>query len=283
MRAEPVKDLAGRVAVITGGGSGIGRAAAGALAAEGVSLVLAGTTAERLDDAANEIGGVAAATLVCDVTEPDSFERLRDLALSRFGRVDIVMNNAGALSVGYPEDIPLDEWRRVFDVNVMALVRSNQIFLPILLAQGSGHLVNTASVDGLFGFGYDRLPYAASKAAVVSLSEGLALYLKPRGIGVTCFCPGPVATNIGGSMRHFGRPLAIHGAGEQFHMMPAAEAAAAIVEAIRENRFLVPTHAVTREIVRRRAEDPDAFVDHQIRHPQVIFTIEGQASLPRLD
>src|SRR3546814_11494663 len=85
----------------------------------------------------------------------------------------------------------------------MSIVRSNHVFLPLFIAQGEGHIINTASVDGLFGFGYDRLPYAASKAAVVTLSEGLALYLRPKGIGVTCLCPGPVATEIGDAMNFF--------------------------------------------------------------------------------
>src|SRR3546814_10577705 len=106
----------------------------------------------------------------------------------------IIMNNIATVSCGLPEDIPVEEWQRAFDVNLMSIVRSNHVFLPLFIAQGEGHIINTASVDGLFGFGYDRLPYAASKAAVVTLSEGLALYLRPKGIGVTCLCPGPVAT-----------------------------------------------------------------------------------------
>src|SRR3546814_4024921 len=98
----------------------------------------------------------------------------------------------------------------------MSIVRSNHVFLPLFIAQGEGHIINTASVDGLFGFGYDRLPYAASKAAVVTLSEGLALYLRPKGIGVTCLCPGPVATEIGDAMNFFSENIDIHGAGEAF-------------------------------------------------------------------
>src|SRR3546814_5305552 len=126
------------------------------------------------------------------VTEPFAFEQLKAQALVRFGAVHIIMNNIAAVSCGLPEDIPVEEWQRAFDVNLMSIVRSNHVFLPLFIAQGEGHIINTASVDGLFGFGYDRLPYAASKAAVVTLSEGLALYLRPKGIGVTCLCPGPV-------------------------------------------------------------------------------------------
>ena len=132
--------------------------------------------------------------------------------------------------------------------------------------------MNVASVDGLYGFGFDRLPYAASKAAVVQLSEGMALYLRPKGIGVTCFCPGPIATNIGDSIRHFGRPVDVRGAGKELTMMPPVKAAAMIVDAIRKNHFLVASHTATYDYMRLRATDTDAFVEHQIDHPQVLFS-----------
>src|SRR3546814_10773717 len=118
----------------------------------------------------------------------------------------------------------------------MSIVRSNHVFLPLFIAQGEGHIINTASVDGLFGFGYDRLPYAASKAAVVTLSEGLALYLRPKGIGVTCLCPGPVATEIGDAMNFFSENIDIHGAGEAFAMMDAADVGVMVRKAIQDDR-----------------------------------------------
>src|SRR3546814_16255853 len=93
----------------------------------------------------------------------------------------IIMNNIATVSCGLPEDIPVEEWQRAFDVNLMSIVRSNHVFLPLFIAQGEGHIINTASVDGLFGVGYDRLPYAESKAAVVTLVEGLAFYLRKTG------------------------------------------------------------------------------------------------------
>ncbi len=90
------------------------------------------------------------------------------------------MNNVGALTRGLPDHIPVHEWHRIFDINLFSVVRSNDVFLPLLVEQGSGHIVNTASFAGLYTYAYDRLPYAAAKAAVVQLSEGLALYLRPK-------------------------------------------------------------------------------------------------------
>ena len=177
-----------KVAIITGAASGIGQGSALALARAGMKVVIADVNeaeAEAVAVAARGYG-VSAISALCDVGDTDSLLALRDLTLSRFGRVDVIMNNAGVILSGLPEQIPLNEWERVFNVNLMSVVRSIHIFVPLLLAQGSGHVVNTASVAGLMTYSYDRMPYAASKAAIVQMSEGLALYLRPKGIGVTC-------------------------------------------------------------------------------------------------
>lgn len=265
-----MKDIAGRVAVITGAGSGIGRAAALALAEAGAQVALVGRSATPLETVAAKIGD-AALVLPHDVAAPDAFEAIRDATLARFGRVDIVMNNAAAISTAAPEEMPNEEWQRVLDVNLMAPVRSNAVFLPLLLEQGSGHLIYTASVDALYGFAFDRLPYAASKAALVQMAEGLAIYLRPQGIGVTCLCPGPVATGIVGMMRSFGAPHEIRGPGAFLDMVSAEAVGAMVVAAIREDRFLLLTHPdQVRALMLDRADDPDAFVDRWIAEPHVI-------------
>ena len=130
-----------------------------------------------------------------------------------------MVNNVGVLTNGLPEDIPVTEWQRILDINLMSVVRSNAAFLPLLLDQGSGHLVNTASFAGLFTYSYDRLPYAATKAAIVQISEGLAIYLRPKNIGVTLLCPGPVLTNIAAAVPTFGAGAPLRTPGEQFELL----------------------------------------------------------------
>ena len=165
--------LRDKVAVITGAASGIGRATARALANHGAHIVAVDRDDEGIGALADELGQARVLPQRADVSDPQAFEDIRSAALQRFGRVDLVANNVGVLTNGLPQDIPVTEWQRILDINLMSVVRSNAAFLPLLLEQGSGHLVNTASFAGLFSYSYDRLPYAASKAAIVQISEGL--------------------------------------------------------------------------------------------------------------
>jgi|KBSSwiStaDraftv2_1062776.scaffolds.fasta_scaffold394164_2 NAD(P)-dependent dehydrogenase (short-subunit alcohol dehydrogenase family) len=273
-----MKSLADQVAIITGAGTGIGRATALEFGRQGVKTVLVGRRSEPIEAVAHaiEVEGGSSIAFAADIAEPDAFERILAVALRQFGRVDIVMNNAVAISTGLPEDIPYEEWQRVMDINFFSVVRSNKVFLPILIDQGHGHLVNTASVDGLYGFGYDRLPYASSKAALVHLSEGLAHYLRPKGIGVTCLCPGPVESEIATQLKSFGRPHDVHGPGKQLSLISSEDVGHLVVEAVRRDRFMVYTHHEgIHEIVVRRAQDTDAFLASQIANPEIIFRWGG--------
>lgn len=266
-----MRTLVDKVAVVTGAGSGIGRAIAGALAARGARIVAVDIDEDRLA----QLGGSAAEVLPhrADVSDPQAFERIRDAALGHYGRVDIVVNNVGVLTNGLPQDIPVAEWQRILDVNLMSVVRSNAAFLPLLLDQGSGHLVNTASLAGLFTYSYDRLPYAASKAAIVQISEGLAIYLRPKNIGVTLLCPGPVLTNIAAAVPTFGAGAALRIPGEQFGLLDPAPVGELVADAILGNRFFVPTHPHAVEELRCRVEDWDAYIDYQIsREPRKAHT-----------
>ena len=267
-----MKEIAGKAALVTGGGNGIGRAIAVALADAGASVLVADIDGAGADAAAVEIreSGRKAIGVACDVAADGCFESLRDRMLAEFDRADIIVNNAGTLLSGLPLDIPLSEWRRVFEINLMSAVRSNAAFLPGLIARGEGHIVNTASFAGLYGYAYDRLPYAASKAALISLSEGLALYLRPLGIGMTCLCPGPVRTTIMSRAKFLNAGLEMRSPGPQFPLLEPETVGAQLVDAIRKNRFFLPTDPQVRDVLMRRADDLDGFVDHQIEHPHIV-------------
>jgi len=263
--------LRDKVAVITGAASGIGRAIAGALAARGAHIVAVDLNNDGIQALAGPLSDQGATVLPqrADVSDPQAFEGIRSAALQRFGRVDIVVNNVGVLTNGLPQDIPVAEWQRILDINLMSVVRSNAVFLPLLLDQGSGHLVNTASFAGLFTYSYDRLPYAATKAAIVQISEGLAIYLRPRNIGVTLLCPGPVLTNIAAAVPTFGGGAPLRVPGEQFELLEPAPVGELVADAILRNRFFVPTHIGVVEELRRRVEDWDSYIDYQIsRKPE---------------
>jgi NAD(P)-dependent dehydrogenase (short-subunit alcohol dehydrogenase family) len=247
----------GAVAVITGAGSGIGRATARALARRGTRVVVTDIDGDRANTVATELGD-AGVGLRCDVTNSRDLEAARDLALERFARIDLVMNNVGILAVGRVEDIPLPAWERIVDVNLLGIVRSNLVFLPVLLEQGSGHVVNTASTAGLLPYGFDRLPYTATKHAVVGLSESLALYLRPRGIGVSCLCPAGVATNIVEQITFYGEPTAPKG--PSFPVVDADTVGELVAAGVAEGRFLILTAPEVAEELRRRAEDVDAYL-----------------------
>jgi NAD(P)-dependent dehydrogenase (short-subunit alcohol dehydrogenase family) len=258
--------LGDKVCVISGAASGIGRAIARALADRGARIVAVDLDDHGLQVLADDLGERGAAVLPhrADVSHPDAFGGVRDATLHRFGRVDVVVNNVGVLTNGLPQDIPDAEWQRLLDINLMSLVRSNAAFLPLLLDQGSGHLVNTASFAGLFTYSYDRMPYAATKAAIVQISEGLAIYLRPKNIGVTLLCPGPVLTNIANAMPRFGGGAPPRVPGEQFELLDPAPVGEMVVDAILRNRFFVPTHPQIVDELRRRLDDWDAYIDYQI-------------------
>jgi NAD(P)-dependent dehydrogenase (short-subunit alcohol dehydrogenase family) len=252
--------LDGAVAAITGAGSGVGRASARSLARRGARVVVSDVDRGRADTVADEIraeGHTAVAT-TCDVTSDADLAALRDACLEHFGGVDVVMNNVGVLAVGLPEDIPLEAWQRSIDVNLLGVVRSNLAFLPTLIAQGRGHIVNTASMAGLLPYGYDRLPYTATKHALVGMSEALAVYLRPLGVGVTCLCPAGVITNIVEQMQFYGPART-----PRSPSLPIVEADVVgelVAAAIEEDRFLVLTTPEVGDELRLRAADPDAYV-----------------------
>jgi NAD(P)-dependent dehydrogenase (short-subunit alcohol dehydrogenase family) len=189
-----VSALHGKVAVVTGAGSGIGRATSIRLAREGAVVHAADLDGDTAAATAAEIGAGATAHEV-DVTDEGSVQALADAAFAA-GRVDILHNNAGIGHAGPSDRIATDLWRRVVEVNLMGVVHGIQAFGPRMLTHaGGGHIVNTASAAGLMAVP-EMVPYATTKHAVVGLSESLNAEWKPRGVLVTALCPGIINTPI---------------------------------------------------------------------------------------
>jgi len=204
---------AGQVAVVTGAASGLGRALAGQFAARGLSVVLADIEAGPLEDAVAEISasGATAIGVVTDVTVGDQVDALAAATIERFGRVDVVVHNAGVSSFPGPMwDYEVNDWEWVMGVNFGGVVHGVRAFTPFLVAQNSGHVVLTASMAGITS-GPGLGPYMVSKHAVVGLAEGLAadLALVAPGVGVTVVCPGQMGTNIWNSGRNRPARLAV--------------------------------------------------------------------------
>jgi len=191
------RDLRDRVAVITGASSGIGRAAALALAREGVQVVLGARRADRLQEtveAVQRAGGTACA-LQTDVTQPEDVQRLVDQAVAAFGRLDILVNNAGLGYFGRLESMPMEEIRHLFEVNVMGTIYGIKAAAPIMRLQRSGHIINISSVLGKRATPGSAV-YSATKFAQVALSESLRLELADAGIDVSVICPVSTTTEF---------------------------------------------------------------------------------------
>jgi NAD(P)-dependent dehydrogenase (short-subunit alcohol dehydrogenase family) len=264
-------DLAGRVAVITGAASGIGRAVAVRAAAEGMKVVLADIEERSLDETARLLSATGAncISFVTDVSDAGSVEALRDSTLSQFGAVHLVHNNAGVGINGPVWTITEPDWRWVLGVNLWGVIHGIRVFVPLLLAQGEGHVVNTASVAGvvsppLFG------PYSATKHAVVTISEILYRDLQLVGskVGVSVLCPGNARTGIVESQRN--RPtwappprdksplVDRMRATVQQHVakgIDPADVAVQLFDAVRANRFYILTHPNWNVAVEARMRD----------------------------
>src|SRR5260221_6401628 len=199
-----MRELANKTAFVTGGASGIGVALGRAFAEAGMNVMLADVETEALAAAIKSLHnfGPAVRGVGCDVADPSSVERAAKASYEAFGNVHVICNNAGVAAAGGIENISLDNWRWVLDVNLMGVLHGIRSFLPHIRAHGEGgHIVNTASMAGMNG-GLGFSPYVASKFAVVAMSEGLAMQLQPVWIGVSVLCPRFVRTRIAEGGRH---------------------------------------------------------------------------------
>jgi NAD(P)-dependent dehydrogenase (short-subunit alcohol dehydrogenase family) len=196
------RDITGKTAVITGAASGIGRAIAIALAKEKCTMLLADINEARLIqtcEMVNKLGGKGEIFL-CDVSKLDDVMRMADHCFSSWDKVDILINNAGVVSVGFMGDIPIKDWEWIVSINFWGVVYGCHAFVPRMKKQGSGYIVNVASAAGFFSSA-EMSPYNATKAAVISMSETLKSELAPHNIGVTVLCPTFIRTNLMEKMR----------------------------------------------------------------------------------
>lgn len=197
MTMNDVKKLAGKSALITGGGRGIGRAIALAFAAEGCNVALAARTREEIDKVAAEASafGVKAIPLPCDVTDYDSVARTVSATMEAFGRIDILVNNAGEARFKPIHQLTMQEWQHAFDVNVHSAFAFIQSVLPDMMAHRSGRIINISSVTGLKALP-EQSAYGAAKHALNSLTKSLNLELREYNIAAHVICPGGVDTKL---------------------------------------------------------------------------------------
>lgn len=267
--------LAGEVAVVTGGASGIGRATALAFAREGADIVLADVNDTRLALTADEVRQIGRRVLAvhCDVSLDADVARLAEQAEAELGPVGVLMNNAGVVLRGALEEIALAGWEWCFGINVFGVIRGIHAFLPRMIARRHGWIINTGSVAGLVALTGEGAPYVASKFAVVGLTEALALYCHPFGIGVSLLCPGGVNTNLAETGRSIGmtpeREVAETRIAQTVQGGPQVEpefVAAEVVKAVQHEIFLVLPELdnVHADLVRRRAADLNAFISSRL-------------------
>jgi NAD(P)-dependent dehydrogenase (short-subunit alcohol dehydrogenase family) len=186
--------LASKIAIITGGGAGIGRGIAEAFAREGAKVVIAGRDAKKLEAVANKIGAACLAQ-PADVSRSEEVKQLVDSAVSRFGGIHILVNNAGILLPGTAESQTEEDWDQTFAVNVRGLWLLSRAVLPHMRVAGGGSIINIGSVLSLVS-ARNRVAYSASKGAVLSLTRAMALDHAPEKIRVNCICPGIVETEM---------------------------------------------------------------------------------------
>jgi NAD(P)-dependent dehydrogenase (short-subunit alcohol dehydrogenase family) len=246
-------DLEGKIAVVTGGASGIGKGIAQALRDQGAQVVIADIEQGALDATAAELGATGIRT---DVSSAESVAALAKEVVDRFGTAHVVVNNAGIGPIGRIADLTLDDWRWIVSVNLWGVIHGIHAFLPILKGNAEGgHIVNTASMAGLVAT--PQLgSYTLTKYGIVGLTETLAIELAQDGsnVGATVLCPGTIHTNIGTSSRN--RPAGNRGAlrdvdisqeGAEIDMsgvrwMEPIEVGALVVDAIKRGELYAITH-----------------------------------------
>jgi NAD(P)-dependent dehydrogenase (short-subunit alcohol dehydrogenase family) len=233
-----------QTAVIVGGGSGLGRAVAKALARQGANIVVADFDGPRMDRTVEEVlrlgTSEAAIALSTDVRSDASVRSLARDSLKSMGHVDVVVNAAGVLLQGKLEKISGDDWTWMLATNLVGAVRTSTAFLPHMTARGSGHIVNVVSYGGLVGGDPMSMPYDTGHAALAVFTEGVAKQLQGTGVSASIFCPGAKGPRIGQNTRSRGVGRLFSGPDKGADTSAALEQLASnLIEGIQHRRFLI--------------------------------------------
>ncbi|HKJ34041.1 MAG TPA: SDR family oxidoreductase [Balneolales bacterium] len=225
-------NIEGKIIVITGASSGLGEAAARQLSAQGATLVLGARRTDRINKLAEELNkdGGPALAITTDVTDRDQVKKLVDKAVEKYGRIDVMINNAGLMPHSPLERLKIDEWDQMIDVNIKGVLYGIAAVLPFMKKQKSGHIINVSSVAG-HKIRPGGVVYSATKHAVRVISEGLRQEVKPYNLRTTIISPGAVATELPDSISEEDISEKMHNFYEE-HAIPAESFARAVSYAI---------------------------------------------------
>lgn len=246
LRRPPVPSLDGRLCLVTGAASGIGRATALAAAARGARVVITDVNAELLEEVGRELGDALVASRAFDITDIDAVRAFADDVHAQAGSLDVVMNVAGIATWGPVERLTHEQWRRTVDIDLMGPIHVIECFVPEMIRAGrGGQVANVSSAAGLIGMPW-HAPYSAAKFGLRGVSEVLRFDLRRHNIGVTLVCPGGVDTPIAKTVDVAGfAPGAVSESrfGKRFvkHAKSADHAADCILDGVVKNRYLVYT------------------------------------------
>ncbi|MDX1369455.1 SDR family NAD(P)-dependent oxidoreductase [Pseudomonas sp.] len=290
-----MQTLTGKTAFITGAAEGIGFHIARTFAQQGMNVMLADIDAAMLEQARQTLKdeGHSVAAVVCDVAKRDALEAAAKATLERFGKVHVLVNNAGVSVAGPQDRISEKNWRWIIDVNLMGVVYGAQVFVPLIKEHGEGgHVINVASVAGTLGMAFAG-PYCATKAAVVSLSESWQGELKSVGIGVSVLCPAFAKSRIYCSERNrqadYGGVPSLNAQPNPRTLEAAAKAKAAVtngiethivadrlLEAVLHNELYVFTHPHYRPVVEGRSQQLSLAFDSAEASPTLKNVAAGE-------
>jgi NAD(P)-dependent dehydrogenase (short-subunit alcohol dehydrogenase family) len=239
-----------KVVVVTGGANGIGRALCQRFARDGARSVVVADRDRAAESVAREVGGLP---VIADVGVEADVARLVSTVVESFGRIDLFCSNAGISVRGSLETTTDADWQRIWQVNLMAHVYAARAVLPVMLAEGDGYLLQTASAAGLLTQ-IGGAPYAVTKHAAVAFAEWLSITYGDRGIKVSCLCPQGVRTQM-----LEGAPVETHALLDANAINPSA-VADAVIAGLADERFLILPHPEVAEYVRRKAGDHDRWI-----------------------